>query len=164
MIPIFVTLFAGNLFSQSQPTPLGDQPGLGSNNFYQVPTSEAFQFTDLDVEYRWFGQDNYAKSEYDTTWHKIEVINFAYDSAFTISAIKFADQWLTMYGESGMYLAEHFDGHHGILVCPTEQPCFVFGIKTDAEADKESLLKQVLALRNEWGKVGHKKGNYRKVE
>lgn len=140
---------------------LGYLPGLGSDNFYKV--SENFKFSNsLSVKFRWFGHDKYAVKKYDTLWHKVSFSELAYANDFKeidIWAIKIYNRWTTVYGESNFYDIPNIDGMYGILVCPTEQPCFILAVNPK---EKELLEKELIALFTEAAKVAKGRENYKK--
>ena len=66
-----------------------------------------------NVDFRWYGLDGYKVKEYDTLWHKVSKVDFAYVQSIDVSAIKFIHsgnkRWNTMWGECQLFTNPNFN-------------------------------------------------------
>ena len=157
---VFVFLLFANLISYSQEIIFGEA-GLTNIKFVTISSKKSYYFTTENVDFRWYGLDGYKVKEYDTLWHKVSKVDFAYGQSIDVSAIKFIHsgnkRWNTMWGECQLFTNPNFNNRYCYLFGMVEQPSFIIGVPL---ADSSFLKDDIKDLEKIWNDVGTKKENF----
>lgn len=139
------------------PTPVGDQPGLGSDGF--VMSDRTFLFpSELHVEYRRSEATMMSGNKYGKTteWRTVKnPVCYAYDpkmmdAGIPITGIQVNGEWFTPYG-GGHFVYKSTGGYDIWSVCMDEQACADFRThkKKGSKAQLEAAVKHMVATTGE---------------
>ena len=150
LICVFVFLFFDSLISFSQNVIFGEA-GLSDINFVTISDNKNFYFNSKNVDFRWYGLDDYKVKEYDTLWHRVNKVNLSYGQSVDLSAIKVIHsgnkRWNTMWGECQLFTNPNFNNRYCYFFAMVEQPSFIIGVPL---TDSSFLQQDINKLEKMW--------------